>query len=495
VASGAAPGARLEENLIRFVHVLRRLGIPVNPAETLDGLAALGLVDLGDRAAVKAALRATLVKTEPHGSLFDRAFDLFFAPPEEREEAVARRRRARLERQERLERARTELVFQGELLELTPEQLEAYTRLGEAQREKLREFLAESSAGHNVDASFQPLIESIVRGHLDRWRRNLDVERRLEDHLSGDEEIDTVVEGALGGSDTDPLVHLDMKDIQDADLARATQVIRRLARRLATRLSRRYRDSRRRRRLNMRRTIRSNIRYGGVLFDLRYRERRRARPRLLLVADVSGSMARYTAFTLEFIFGLSAAVSGVEAFVFSEQLERVSDSRLAVAPAGADAGGRHTAGGGHSGGGGHTAGGGHTGGGRSSAGAADTRSGLSAAAAQIVRQSRVWGKGTDLGRALETLVDEHERLLTRDTVLIIVSDTKTLGAGKAAALLGRIRPRVRGVLWLNTLPREEWDEHRSVVLFARHSDMHECYTLAHLERVIRVGVGQHFRPA
>jgi hypothetical protein len=106
----------------------------------------------------------------------------------------------------------------------------------------------------------------------------------------------------------------------------------------------------------------------------------------------------------------------------------------------------------------------------------------------------VWGKGTDLGRALEALIAEHGRLLARDVVVIVVSDTKTLGVDRAAELLGRIRPRVREIIWLNTLPQEEWNDHRAVALFARHAAMYECYTLAHLERVIRLGVGRNIRP-
>jgi len=445
---------QLQENLVRFVHVLRHLGVPVNPAETVDGLAALELVDLGSRGEVRAALRATLVKTEGHAPLFDKAFDLFFARPEERQARTAERLQARDARRARLEAANAELAFQGEPLELTPEQIETYTRLGEVQQERLRDFLSETSAGYGVDGKLQALVESIVRGYLDRLRREMGVEANRPHARTGDDDLDTVVEGtvdAVVGSEADPMIHRDMKDIAEADLPRATILIRRLARRLATRLSRRYRETHKRSRPNMRRTIRSNIRHGGVLFDLRYRERKITRPKLLLICDVSGSMARYTAFILEFIFGLRAAVSGVEAFVFSEQLERITGL---VAP------------------------------------------GVAARAqdlAKLVDKSKVWGRGTDLGASLETLFEKHENLLSRDTVAIIVSDTKTLGADQADDLLRKMKPRVKEILWLNTLPREDWPSHRTVGLFARHSDMRECYTLAHLEQVIRVGVGRHMR--
>jgi len=461
VPAGEPGGLLLEENLVRFIHVLRHLGVPVNPAETLDALAAVQLVDLADRSQVRAALRATLVKTEQQAPLFDRAFDLFFARPEERRARVAERRLAKAAREAALARADAELRFQGRPLELSEEQLEAYARMGEEQQARLREFLAESSAGNNVGAEFQPLIEAIVRGHLDRLRRELlEPGWRPPSDPTGDEDLDTVIEGVLRGTPEDSagrggdwLLHLDMKDIAETDLPRATRLIRRLARRLATRLSRRYRDTRKRHRPNMRRTFRSNIRYGGVLFDLRYRERKLTRPRLLLISDVSGSMARYTAFILEFVFGLGAAVRGVEAFVFSEQLERITDRLPSAA-------GR-----------------------------------FSETAQEMVALSRVWGKGTDFGTALESLLADYERLITRDTVVIIVSDTKTLGADRAATALERLRPRVREILWLNTLPREEWPGQRTVALFARTATMYECSTLAHLERVIRLGVGRHIRPA
>ncbi len=464
---------QLQENLIRFVRVLRHLGLPVNPAETLDALAAIELVDLGRRTEVQAALRATLVKAGNQMPLFDRAFDLFFARPEDRQARVAERRRARETRRKRLAEAGTELVFQGQPLELTPEQIEAYTHLGQIQRERLRDFLAESSAGNKVDREFQPLIESIVRGHLDRLRREMDRERRSETDSTGDESLDTVIEGLLGTATENPvdrLLHLDMKDIAEVDLPRATTLIRRLARRLATRLSRRYRESRKRRRPDMRRTIRSNIRHGGALFDLRFRERKVARPRLLLICDVSGSMARYTAFILEFIFGLRQAVRGVEAFIFSEELERVTE--LVARPGPSAPAAR-----------------------RAGAARQVVEGSLAGAARQVVEGSRVWGKGTDLGAALDALLAEHSRRLTRDTVVIIVSDTKTLGADKAARILARLKPKVREILWLNTLPRVDWAEHRTVALFGRTVNMHECYTLAHLERVIRLGVGRRFRPA
>ena len=48
-----------------------------------------------------------------------------------------------------------------------------------------------------------------------------------------------------------------------------------------------------------------------------------------------------------------------------------------------------------------------------------------------------------------------------------------------------MRRRVRDVIWLNTLPHNEWGGLGSVEAFRRNSEMFECYTLAHLERIMR----------
>jgi len=94
---------------------------------------------------------------------------------------------------------------------------------------------------------------------------------------------------------------------------------------------------------------------------------------------------------------------------------------------------------------------------------------------------------------LRRLEDEHDRLLTGNTVFVIVSDTKTLAAAEAAAILARMRARVRGIIWLNTVPADQWDTLPAAVLLAEHVDMYQCSSLGDLETVLRrailVGTG------
>lgn len=436
----------LEHHLVRFIHTLRGLGVRVSTAETLEALAGLELADIMDRAQVKAVLRATLVKTAEDRPVFDRAFDLFFLPPEDRERLADARQQAAREMEARREQAEADLVFQGRPLELTDEHVQAYALLTPADRQKLMSFLEESSTGKKVGPNFQPLIQSLVQGHLDRWWRRMEEGREdlLDAAHTGDETLDAVIDSvsAEGAGLRDPLLHKDLKSIADRDLPRVTELVRLLSRKLATRISRRYRQSRRRRQIDLRRTIRANIRYGGQLHSLRYRAHRVQKPRLLLICDVSGSMSRYSSFVLQFVYGLSSVAGKIESFIFSEDLERVTPYFQRQRP-------------------------------------------FEETMAAVVGQSRQWARGTNLDAALATFYRDYLHALSPDTFVIIVSDTKTLCAGDAERRLARLRDRVREILWLNTVPRKEWGDLPTVAAFRRHCLMFECYTLAHLERVLR----------
>ncbi len=437
-------GRDLALRLARFAGRLRAAGIPVGTGEVLDALAALGEIDPLDRGLAKLALSATMAKDERSREVLGRLFDEFFVPPEEE----AMRLRASIERDQdearRAQEGRDELRFMDHPLDLTPEQLLTYARLSAAQRERLREFLQRSGRGTGaLDSSLLPLVEHVVREHLDRWRRQLAVARKGAGQ-PGDEAIDESLRGLVagaGGGD-DPLLELDMQNIPAQAMGRAMALIRRLARRLAARIMRRYRAARRDERIDFRRTIRANYRHGGTLITLRYRARRLRKPLILLICDVSGSMSRYSAFTLYFAHGLAKVVSDLRAFVFAEDLEDITLRLRSV------------------------------GGGPGALGA-------------LAEGSRVWGKGTNLGVALRRLVDEHGRLLTAGTVVLLVSDTKTLAAAEAAAILGRMRERVRGIVWLCTVPRDQWDDLPALPLLREHVEMHECSSLADLETVLR----------
>ncbi len=435
----------LEAAVVRFAGVLRRLGMRISTSEVMEALAGTAHIDNLDRDQFELLLCATLVKKAEDMPLFEAAFRLFFSPPEHRRFMEGRYRRAREERERMISLAREELRFQGESLDIDERELETYIALTPSEQDRLKEFLERSSSGIKVDASFRPIIENIVKGHLSRRRREMMHGPKPYHDLrpTGDEVLDAVVDALVDGAGTGgSLLYRDLMDISGDELKRTLVLVERLTRQLAGRISRRYKRSARRKSVDIRRTVRANIQFGGVPIKLKYRRRSVQKPRIILICDVSGSMSKYAGFVLQFVYGLTSVADRIESFIFSEDLERITPHLW-------------------------------------------RRRSFEETVKRLLEASGQWGQGTDLRRALSRFRKEHQHLLTPNTFMIIVSDAKTLGAKEAASHLGAIRRRVREILWLNPVPRAEWDELPAVEQFCRSCRMFECFTLAHLEHVLR----------
>jgi hypothetical protein len=102
----------------------------------------------------------------------------------------------------------------------------------------------------------------------------------------------------------------------------------------------------------------------------------------------------------------------------------------------------------------------------------------------LILTGNEWGGGTNLAVALDTLEKKYPDTLSKQTLLLIVSDAQTLEGEKAAALLGGIQRHVRQVLWLNTLHERRWQETSYIKAFLPFCQMYECYTLGHLTRIL-----------
>lgn len=423
--------------MLEFVHLLRRAGLRISTAEVMDALQALCFIGFTDREQVRAALRATLVKEAKDVPVFEEAFRAFFAPPAVRNELVRQVKEAQAKRHQELAKAEAELVFQGEPLALPEEDKLLYVSLAPEEKTRLQQFLEATSTGKNVDHHFRPLVTQLVRSHLAYLRRQHRGAGEAAWPEDGEKNpLALWVERNCG------LWRQDVQEIAAADLPRAQALVAALARRLATRIARRYRQSAKARAVDLRRSLRYNLRFGGALFCLKYRRRRPRKPLLVLLCDISGSMARYSSFTLQLLYGLSRTLRQPRCFLFAERLREL-DLRQEAAGS------------------------------------------LEALAASLERHQEYCGRQTRLDLALQELVEQHRSLLVRKTVLVVVSDTKTQDAERAARLLGEVRGRLKEVIWFNPLPPEEWQRHPAVAAFRPLSRMLPCRTLGDLERVLR----------
>lgn len=452
--------------LVKFINLLRRQGIRASVAESRDALDALAQVDILDRDQVKVALGSTLVKNYHDYKTFNKVFDDFFSTPEikmqgpdpkgtgyagmgsDPEEAgdgpvPAKNQADRDWGKEFLDHAR-QAVEQNEKLSIKP----GWTK---RQKKQLLETISRMRGETGSPGTSAPLARKSEKS-LDLWHEEVkkqveqsgaaspqDFHSTIKERLS--DTYASLAPGSGARSDEESILFADMKKISDKDLPRVMLLIKKLSRRLATRISRRYLKRRRQGRLDIRRTIRRNISFGGTMIDLKFHSKKIQKPRIILICDVSGSMARYAIFVIQFIYGLSNVVRGIESFIFSEDMERVTPFF------------------------------------KKGAGFVSTMSSL-------VEKSSQWGLGTNLYESLETFLEEHRRLLSPSVFVLIVSDAQTIQPLKAAADLKEIRSRVKDIIWLNTMPREDWRWALEISEFQKYCRMFECSTLDQLNRVL-----------
>ena len=444
----------IEDHLIRFIHLLRHLGLRISSAEAIDAMHALAEVDIMNPVNVKAGLAATLAKNPESRMVYAKAFDSYFVPPEARERREELRREVQAREAGEMAAVDEEMVYHLDSddpeeardvqIELSEEEKKVFLRLPEEKKQKIREYLKKPLKRNPINNPEQ-LIENMVRSSLNYWKYYLKHQSELppEVEYTGDEEFDAILDEVTDNiRGEEELLYQDIQNITERDMPAAAALIARLSRQLATRISRRYQRSKKRERLDLRRTIRQNIRFGGTLFNLKYRTKRIQKPKIMLICDVSGSMAKYAGFVLQFIYGLSSAVEEIESFIFSENLERVTPFF-------------------------------------------SKRASFDDLMPEIVNKSQDWGKGTDFSKALDIILSKYKPLLKKDTFVIIVSDTRTIAPEKAAPKLDLLHKLTKEVVWLNTLPRKFWADIRSVTLFRKHSRMFECNTLAHLDKIMR----------
>ncbi len=257
-------GGTLFDNLVLFERLLRGLGVEVDTARVIDVTRALGLIDVGQKADFYFTLRGLLVARKEDLATFERAFTLFWRDPAK----VTRSGRGGMVRQQAAKR----------ILLATPE------LSGGQQKEP------------PAPAANEP----------------------------GSDDEPPVVEARLTYSAREALRQKDFAGLDEVELESMRRFLARLAWQVGERATRRYRagDGAR---LDLRRLLRRNMRFGGEVLDWPTRQiKSRPRP-LVILADISGSMERYTRLLLHFAYGLSRGFTQrVETFVFSTRLTRVT---------------------------------------------------------------------------------------------------------------------------------------------------------------------------
>jgi uncharacterized protein with von Willebrand factor type A (vWA) domain len=227
-------------------------------------------------------------------------------------------------------------------------------------------------------------------------------------------------------------------------ISQLRSVVTPMSRKLAARLAQRRRHKRRGA-LDFRRTVRRAMSTGGTPLEPVFRHPHPAKPDLFVLADISGSVASFAAFTLQLTYALRSEFSKVRSFVFVDGVDEVS-SILAEADSIVEAPSRINAEG-----------------------------------------CGVWLDGrSDYGNALDTFWERYGRQLKSRTTVIVLGDARTNYHASRASVLGEMRRLAGNVYWLNPEPITVWDTGDSVIgEYARHcTGVFECRNVRQLRAFV-----------
>jgi uncharacterized protein len=338
-------------NLLAFGRALKQLGVKVSLSQVIDASRSVEFVDIAERADFRALLRSNLISQKEDFPVFEMLFDCFW-------------------REQSYERVPMETVeIQG-----TPTESGAQDGGDE---EGLEEAVAETAAAENV-----PL-------------ENLD---------------------EFSVPTYSPQELLNRKDFSEMGVEESRAIARAIlliATKIATQISRRKKLGRKGNVVDPRWTMRKNMKYGGEIIDLVNRKRRIKKTRVVLLCDVSGSMDCYSRFLIQFMYGLQNELWGVETFVFSTSLSRITHLIRTK----------------------------------------DIANALEKISGSILG----WSGGTNIGRSLHTFNRNFApSMVTHRTVVVVISDGWDRGD---VSLLERemqdLKRRCKKIIWLNPLLASE----------------------------------------
>ncbi|MGB0478248.1 MAG: VWA domain-containing protein, partial [Parvibaculales bacterium] len=307
-----------------FVRILRAADIRVSPAETLDAAEIFDTIGFDDRSILKHALGQTLAKTEMEKLAFDEAFESYFRLPEETppaqpqasqeeqgdtDDKSAEQNSGEGQPQEGgqqgaqeghaqsdgANQSLSEMLENNDMAALQAAMQDAATEAGLAnaklftQQGMFSRRIMEAMGLAELEARIRQMNEGGETQEADKLRAGrARLFEAVQDFVERQIAMRTKNAGRLLREDA--LSRIRLSNLDKSDMKIMRELIRKLAKRLASRHSRRRKKAQRGM-LDIRRTMRANVAYDGKLFNLAWRRVKVERPKLIVLCDVSGSVA------------------------------------------------------------------------------------------------------------------------------------------------------------------------------------------------------------
>ena len=469
-----------------FVQELRNAGLPVSLTENLDAMEAVRHIPLEDRDAFKYALGATMVKNSAHWRSFETVFEVYFSMrgPEYKigegtEDELEQMWR---EMQEQMQQQQGEgKGSSGGMDSLSPEEIAQMLMKALMNGDQgLMRALAKQSVQRF--AGMEPGRPVGGTYYLYRTLRNLDLDNMLQKLMEASkQEVGgelTPLEERLEKDEYESRIDQFKKEIEaeirrrlvadrgaeamaktlrkplpeDVEFMHASrdemQALKKslypLTRKLAARLARKRRHGRKGP-LDFRNTVRHSLSYGGTPAEPKFKQPRPSKPELMVVADISGSVAAFARFTLMLVYAIQGQFSKVRSFVFIDGIDEVTEFFKGTDD-------------------------------------------ISEAIHRVNTEADVvWVDGhSDYGHAFEVFWDKYGKDVGPKTTVLFLGDARNNYHASQAWVIKEIRSKARQVYWLNPEPKSYWNTGDSIVgEYAAHTDgAYECRNLRQLEAFV-----------
>lgn len=438
----------MEQVIHDFISSLRSFGVRISTSETMDAFRAAELVGYQDREILKTSLSAALAKTAVEEEKFNECFALFFSFNNFPDHATEHTLRA--DSQHPVSPLTRMLISQGHA-ELMASLMEA---VQEAQTNEIKFFTQKGLYIHRIlshmgidglDSDIRLLRQENTPGSIQQAAQLQEARDRLFENVRGFVEREHTLYARATTEDImeNYLKNAKLGELEKSDYDRMYVIVRKMAKRLSDVYSRRM-TSFRRGHLDARKTLRENMAYEGVPFDIKWKKKKIDRPDVIVICDVSRSVAAAVRFFLLLAYSLNKAVIKIRSFIFCSNIVEASsvfdDYPVQEAVA-----------------------------------RLQTGTGL-----DIVLGS------TDYGRAFLDFRKTWLDAVTRKTSVIIIGDARNNYGDPQTATLSLIRKRSKRVIWLNPESRPFWgigdSEMKKYLPYCNIA--RECNTLSQLERAI-----------
>lgn len=458
----------LPGHLVGFVEALRGSGISVGPSETVDAGRVMATLGLGDREVLREGIACAVLRRPDHRDTYDAMFDLWFPaalgaravittedesagsgglPPDD----VEAMRQLLLD----LLANNQDLAGKDErLVEMIARIVEAYGKYSSSRGPSFSSYQALKAMaldelegkllagllapyGDEPTATQEQIAKALAAQKIAQLRRMVDAEtkRRTAEQL-GREHVQMYGIPQLSEN-------VEFLRASGEQLRQMRRVVAPLARTLATRLAARRRRARAGS-IDLRKTLRKSMSTGGVPIDLVLHKPRPARPELVVLCDVSGSVAGFSHFTLLLVHALRQQFSRVRVFAFIDSTDEVT----------------------------HMFG---------------PESDLAIAIQRITREAGVYARDghSDYGNAFVSFMQGFPNVLSPRSSLLVLGDGRTNYRNPATDVLADMVTASRHAHWLNPEPKHLWGSGDSAVpRYQEVITMHECRSAKQLATVI-----------